>query len=100
MKKPYQIEAQRAVKQFEPTAADANDRRQGSAVGQLRDVPSRRTANGNSVGEVDARTEHEEIRRSCASVHRSIRAGEERSQRTLHRGEPGEVEGDDGAAVR
>ena len=46
----------------DPAAACAHDRRQGSAVGQLRDVPPRRTADGNRVGEADARAEHEEIR--------------------------------------
>ena len=43
-------------------AARALDRRSGSPVGQLRDVPSRRAADGDGVGEVDARSEHEEIR--------------------------------------
>ena len=67
-------------------------RRPGSAVGQLRTVPPRRAADGNGLGEVDARPEHEEIRPSSAPVHRSLRTGEERGQRAFHRGEPGEVE--------
>ena len=83
----------------DPAAARADDRGQGSAAGQLRDVPSRRAADGNRVGEVDARPEHEEIRPGSSPVHRSVRFGEERGQRTFHRGEPGEVEGDDGASA-
>ena len=55
-------------------------RGQGSAVGQLRDVSPRRATDGNGVGEVDARLEHEEIRRGSARIHRSIRPGEERHQ--------------------
>src|SRR5712692_4707537 len=79
-------------------AAGTNNRRQGSTVGQLRNVPSRRAADGNVVGEVNARPEHEEIRPGGARVHRSLRTGEERDQRAFHRGEPGKVEGHDGAA--
>ena len=78
-------------------AARAKHRRPGSAAGQLRDVSPRRTAHGNGLGEVDARLEHEEIRRSSARVHRSIRLEEERDQRAFHRSEPGQVEGTDGA---
>src|SRR5712692_7704303 len=85
MKKPYQIESQRAVKQLEAVAAGTNNRRQGSAVGQLRNVPSRRAADGDGVGEVNARPEHEEIRPGGARVHRSLRTGEERDQRAFHR---------------
>ena len=72
-------------------AARADHRGQGSAVGQLRDVPPRRTADRNRVGEADARPEHEEIRPGGARVHRSLRAGEERGQRAFHRSEPGKV---------
>ena len=39
----------------DPAAARADDRRQGSAVGQLRNVPPRRAADRNGVGEIDAR---------------------------------------------
>src|SRR5271163_569714 len=45
----------------------------------------------------DARSEHEEIRPGSARVHRSVWLGEKRRQRTFHRGQPGEVTGDDGA---
>ena len=50
-------------------AARAHDRRPGSAVGQLRDVPPRRAADRNGVGEVDAGPEHAEIRPGGAGVH-------------------------------
>jgi len=46
---------------------------------------------------VDARPEYEEIRAGHSAVQRSVRFGEERGKRTFRRGEPGEVEGDDGA---
>ena len=42
----------------DPAAARADDRRQGSAVRQLRDVPPRRAVDRNGLGEVDARAEH------------------------------------------
>src|ERR1019366_4790925 len=169
MKKPYQIEAQRAVKQLEAMAGDGNPavqmvlpmaemggwlrkgagelirqaglqlmdllmqeevrglagersqrqpERTASRWGTERgycvvmgqkvpvrrprvrtadDKEARRAADRNRVGAVDARTEHEEIRRIGARVYGGIRAGEERRQRTFHRSEPGEVEGHDGA---
>src|ERR1700721_527054 len=111
MKKPYQIETQRAVRQFEAMAADGNPAVQmvlpmAEMVGWLRKgVGALIRQAGLQLmdlimqGEVDARAEHEEIRRRSAPVHRSVRAREEHSQRTLHRGEPGEVEGNDGAPV-
>ena len=179
MKKPYQIEAQRAVKQLEAMAADGNPavqmvlpmaemvgwlrkgvgeliRQAGlqlmdllmqeevrELVGERSQRQAERTANrwgsergycvvmGQKVpiqrprvrttddkevrlgsyemfhrGEPLTETvweklmlglEHEEIRPGGARVHGSIRPGEERGQRAFHRGEPGEVEGDDGA---
>src|ERR1017187_7676984 len=181
MKKPYQIEAQRAVKQLEAMAAEGNPavqmvlpmaemvgwlrkgvgeliRQAGlqlmdllmqeevrELVGERSQRQAERTANRwgsergycvvmgqkvpverprvrttadkevrlgsyemfhrgeplteNGLGEVYARPEHEEIRASHSAVHRSVRFGEERSQRTFHRGEPGEVEGHDGASA-
>src|ERR1022692_2342242 len=80
-----------------PAAASADGRRQRGPIRKLRNVPPRRAADRNRVGAVDARTEHEEIRRIGARVYGGIRAGEERRQRTFHRSEPGEVEGHDGA---
>jgi hypothetical protein len=46
---------------------------------------------------VDAGSKYEEIRPGSARVHRSIGLGEKRRQRTFHRGQPGEVAGDDRA---
>jgi len=43
--------------------------------------------------------ERREIRASHSSVHRSVQFGEERGRRTFRRGEPGEVEADDGASA-
>src|ERR1022692_3940133 len=102
MKKPYQIEAQRAVKQLEAMAAEGNPAVQmvlpmAEMVGWLR----------KGVGELIRQAGlqlmdllmQEEVRESHSAVHRSVRFGEERGQRTFHRGEPGEVEGHDGASA-
>ena len=179
MKKPYQIEAQRAVKQLEAMAADGNPavqmvlpmaemvgwlrkgvgeliRQAGlqlmellmqeevrELVGERSQRQAERTANrwgsergycvvmGQKVpvqrprvrtvedkevrlgsyemfhrGEPLTETVWEklmlglstqEIWPGGARVHRSLRLGEERGQRTFHRSEPGEVEGHDGA---
>ena len=181
MKKPYQIEAQRAVKQLEAMAADGNPavqmvlpmaemvgwlrkgvgeliRQAGlqlmellmqeevrEVVGERSQRQPERTANrwgsergycvvmGQKVpiqrprvrttedkevrlgsyemfhrGEPLTETvweklmlglEHEEIRPGGSRVHRSLRVGEERGQRTFHRSEPGEAEGNDGASA-
>ena len=41
-------------------------------------VPSRRAVDGNGVGEAHAGSDDEKVRRCRASVHRGLRAGEER----------------------
>ena len=179
MKKPYQIESQRAVKQLEAMAADGNPavqmvlpmaemvgwlrkgvgeliRQAGlqlmdllmqeevrELVGERSQRQAERTANrwgsergycvvmGQKVPIERPRvrtTDDQEVRlgsyemfhrgepltetvweklmlglstrkygQAVRAVHRSVRVGEERGQRTFHRGEPGEVEGHDGA---
>ena len=179
MKKPYQIESQRAVKQLEAMAADGNPavqmvlpmaemvgwlrkgvgeliRQAGlqlmdllmqeevrELVGERSQRQAERTANrwgsergycvvmGQKVPVERPRvrtTDDQEVRlgsyemfhrgepltetvweklmlglstrkygQAVRAVHRSLRSGEERGQRAFHRGEPGKVEGDDGA---
>ena len=177
MKKPYQIEAQRAVKQFEAMAADGNPavqmmlpvaemvgwlrkgvgelvRQAGlqlmdllmqeevrGLVGERSQRQAERTANrwgsergycvvmGQKVPVERPRvrtTDDKEVRLGsyemfhrgepltetvweklmlglstrkygqASPIHRGVRFGEERGQRTFHRGEPGEAEGHDG----
>src|SRR5713101_6747236 len=151
MKKPYQIESQRAVKQLEAMATDGNPvvqmmlpmaemvgwlrkgvgelvRQAGlqlmdllmqeevrELVGERSPRQAERTANrwgsergycvvmGQKVPVERPRvrtTDDKEVRLgSYEMFHRGERFGEERGQRTFHRGEPDEVEGDDGASA-
>ena len=80
-------------------AARAQHRRPGSAFGQLRAIPPGRTHDETVWEKLMLGLSHEEIRSGRARVHRSVWLGEERRQRTFHRGQPGEVTGDDGAAA-
>ena len=116
MKKPYQIESQRAVKQFAEMAAEGNPAVQmvlplaemigwlRKGVGELIRQAGLQLMDLMMQEEVRALAgepyqRHAEIRRCRARVQRSIRLGEERDQRALHRGEPCQIESSDGAPV-
>src|ERR1051325_2131026 len=108
MKKPYQIESQRAVKQLEAMAADGNPAVQmvlplAEMVGWLRKGVGELIRQAGLqlmellmeeevrevVGERSRRQPDRTANRWGKGVPRSVRLGEERDQRTLHRSQPG-----------
>src|ERR1022692_1043202 len=83
----------------DPAHASAHAGTSRAAAGQLRDVSAQRANGARGVGQADARTVDAQLRRGGERFSRSLRGGEVGGERELHRLQPREVTGVNGASA-
>ena len=79
--------------------ANGSTRKIASAAGQLRDVPAQWADGTRGMGQADARVIDAQLRSGGERFSRSLRSGKVGGERPLHRLQPGEVAGVDGASA-
>jgi hypothetical protein len=83
----------------DPENASAHPGKSRATAGQLRTVSAQWAAGARGMGQDDAWVVDAQLRSAGEGVWCSLRGGEVGGERQLHRGQPGEVAGVDGASA-